>query len=246
MLFGECNPTLQISCTSFASKKLHPCKLCSKTVYRQPLPPLHPGSSGCCSSAPRLVQSWPLDSIICTCPGFPSLSPRPTPLSTSRATHWCLKPYVKTKTKQLGINHTREGIHRGRKPEGQVEGKHYEGRGRRKGKKHRSMGEEPQHHHNMKPEQSGVRKSGMGASSSPSAGAWAEGCRVLHVHIFSLLHRGSMHAYRHLRSHKSFGTFYTALPPHQLPLSLGSVGSVRCIEKLLIACASYDSCYHAL
>jgi hypothetical protein len=61
------------------------------------------------------------------------------------------------KKKQIGVNHTREGIGCSRQPAGQVEGEQLEGRGRTKGKKHRGTEEEPQHHHNTKPEQYGVR-----------------------------------------------------------------------------------------
>jgi hypothetical protein len=39
------------------------------------------------------------------------------------------------KKKQIGINHTRQGIGRGHQPAGQVEGEQYKGRG--KGMKHR-------------------------------------------------------------------------------------------------------------
>jgi hypothetical protein len=68
-----------------------------------------------------------------------------------------MKQKKKKKKKQIRVNHTREGIGRGCQPAGQVEGGQKERRGRRKGKKHRGAGEEPQHHHTTKPEQYGVR-----------------------------------------------------------------------------------------
>jgi hypothetical protein len=61
------------------------------------------------------------------------------------------------KTKENRIKHTREGIGRGRQSAGQVEGEQKEGRVSRKGKKHPGAGEEPQHHHNTKLEQYGLR-----------------------------------------------------------------------------------------
>jgi hypothetical protein len=55
---------------------------------------------------------------------------------------------MKQKKKQIGIDHTREGIGHCRQPSGQVEGEQKERRGRRNGKKHQGAGEEPQHRHN--------------------------------------------------------------------------------------------------
>jgi hypothetical protein len=56
------------------------------------------------------------------------------------------------KKQRIAIDHTLIGC--SRQPAGQVEGEQQEGRGRSKGWDAR---EEPQHHHNMKPEQDDVR-----------------------------------------------------------------------------------------
>jgi hypothetical protein len=66
----------------------------------------------------------------------------------------CLTEFI-SKKKQLGINHTQEGIGNSRQPAGQVEGQQKEGK--RKGKKHQGAGEKPQQHHHTKPEQHGMR-----------------------------------------------------------------------------------------
>jgi hypothetical protein len=71
---------------------------------------------------------------------------------------------MKQKKKQIGINHTREGIGHGRQPSGQVEGEQRERRGRRNGKKHQGAGEEPQHHHNRT--STFVRVIGLGSQTA--------------------------------------------------------------------------------
>jgi hypothetical protein len=64
---------------------------------------------------------------------------------------------MKQKKKQIGINHTREGIGRGRQPAGQVNGGQRRGGGERNARNTAGAEEEPQHDHNTKPEQYGVR-----------------------------------------------------------------------------------------
>jgi hypothetical protein len=67
------------------------------------------------------------------------------------------QPHRKKKKKQIGMNHTREGIGGSRQPAGQVEGEQQVGRWRSKGEKSWCTGEEPKQRHKKKPEQDGVR-----------------------------------------------------------------------------------------